>query len=464
MLLSDRFNLSWFQLFRRMQARVVRPAESEESQIKPMEDKVPDRLEHPMRSEAIAQPSFNLDRLDESGRFVESAGNRIARARGSKRAFWGIGTVLLVGGAGLLIWRGVRAEGTPKEITTLSPAVVNVATAQRETVADTVRIEAEFRPYVEDDLRVKVSGYLTNITVDIGDRVKKGQLLAEIEVPELQNELDHAKATEAKAKADHRQAELEYTRLLGVQRANPKVNLVSQQDLDNAEAKSLSSDAAIAAATAERKRLETMMAYMRVYAPYDGVITKRYADPGALIQAGTASDTQSMALVRISDNYLLRLDFPVSVLWVKDIKEGTPVDVEVESLEGKKFTGKVARFTRKVEMDTRKMWSEVEVPNPDLEIVPGMYAIVSIKANQHTNALTVPIQAVSSDQRRPTVLLVDKNNQVQERSVKLGIETPYRWEVLEGLTDGDRVIIGDRSQIKRGQKVETKPWPELTLK
>jgi RND family efflux transporter MFP subunit len=381
-----------------------------------------------------------------------------------QRPYWVAAVILMLGVISFLIWRGVRAEPTQEESATVAPAFVNVATAHRETVADTVRIEAEFRPYAEDELRVKVSGYLTNISVDFGDRVKKGQLLAEIEVPELQNDLDRAKAAEAKAKADHRQAELEYTRLSGVQKAHPNVTLVPQQDLDNSEAKNLATAAAIDVSKAERQKLQTMMSYTRVCAPYDGVITKRYADPGALIQAGTSSDTQTMALVRISDNYLLRLDFPVQLAYVKDIKEGGPVEAEVESLGGKKFAGKISRFTRKVDLDTRKMWTEVEVPNPNLEIVPGMYAIVYLQVNQHQNALTVPIQAVAGSQRSASVYLVDANNQVQERSIKLGIETPYKWEVLDGLNDGDRVIVGNRSELKPGQRVEPKPWAELTLK
>jgi RND family efflux transporter MFP subunit len=330
-------------------------------------------------------------------------------------------------------------------------------------VADAVRFDAEFRPFVEDELRAKISGYLTNITVDFGDKVKQGQLLAELLVPELKSELDRAVAAQKKAEADHYQADLEYTRLRQVQKDHPNVTLVPQQDLDNAEAKDRATDAAIAAAKADVEKYQTLVGYTKIYAPYGGVITRRYADPGALIQAGISSDTQSLPLVRISDNYLLRLDFPVSLQWVREIKEGTPVDVEVESLGGKKFTGTIKRFTRRVETDTRKMLSEVEVPNPDLEIVPGMYAVVIVKVNQHSNALTVPLQAVSvSSQGRSSVYLVNSNDEIEDRPVTLGVETPFKWEILEGLKDGDRVIIGNRSELRPGQKVEPKPWMELS--
>ena len=140
------------------------------------------------------------------------------------------------------------------------------------------------------------------------------------------------------------------------------------------------------------------MAYTQITAPFDGVITKRYADPGALIQAGTASDTQSMPLVRVSDNYRLRLDFPVSVAYVKDIHVGDPVEVRVESLGGKTFTGIITRTTRKVDEDTRTMITEIEVPNPKLELVPGMYATVVLKVERRPQALAIPTEAVPAGQ------------------------------------------------------------------
>jgi RND family efflux transporter MFP subunit len=376
--------------------------------------------------------------------------------------FYWIGAVIAV--LGILAFSVLHALPT-RAVQEQSPGLeltaVNVATAQRDRVADQVRIEAEFRPYLEDELRVKVSGYLTNITVDIGDRVKKGQLLAELEVPELKNELDHALASQKQAEADHFKAHMAFERLQRVQKEHPNVTLVPQQDIDDADAKDRSTEAAINIAKAEVDKYQTLAAYTKIYAPYDGVITRRYADPGALIQAGTASDTQTMPLVRISDNYRLRLDFPVSVPWVKAIKEDAPVQVEVESLNGRKFTGTIKRFTRRVDEATRKMWTEIEVPNPNLEIVPGMYAAVILDVNEHTNALTIPVQAISS-QGRPTVYLVNSSNEIIEQPVILGIETPSKWEVLEGLKEGDRVIIGSRAQLKPGQKVEPKPWIELT--
>ncbi|MGD0613881.1 MAG: efflux RND transporter periplasmic adaptor subunit [Verrucomicrobiota bacterium] len=330
---------------------------------------------------------------------------------------------------------------------------VAVARVDREDVSKEVTIPAEFRPYVEVEYHAKVSGYVDRMNVDFGDEVKRNQILATLFVPELQAQLDNATATEEKAEADYTNADLLYSRLAEVNKNQP--NLVAQQDLDTARAKSLSTLAAIAAARAEVERYRTLTDYTNITSPFDGVITWRYADPGTLIQAGTSSDTQSMPLLRISDNYLLRLDVPVSVEYVKDMHKGDPVEVRVESLGGRSFTAAITRFTDKVALDTRTMITEVEVPNPKLELMPGMYATVVLKVENRPQALTVPMQAIAEGKTQ-TVYVVSPEGEVEERTVTLGVETPTKYEVLSGLKEGELVMIGDRSQVHPGSKVETK--------
>jgi RND family efflux transporter MFP subunit len=329
---------------------------------------------------------------------------------------------------------------------------VAVAKAHREELYKEVTIPAEFRPYAEVVLHAKVSGYLQQINVDFGDHVTAGQLLATLEIPELQDQLNNAIATEQKAEADYKNAHLVYSRLVKVNMDHP--NLVAQQDLDTAESKDDTAAAAIAAAKADVERYQTLVAYTRITAPFDGVVTRRYADPGALIQAGTASDIQSMPLVRVSDNYRLRLDFPVSVEYVKDIRLDDPVDVRVQSLGGKTFTGNISRFTDKVEEDTRTMMVEIEVDNPKLELIPGMYATVVLKTEQHPDALAIPIEAIAPGSQ--TIYVVNDQHEIEERAVTLGLETPTKYEVLSGLKEGDWVVIGNPGQIKPGEKVEPK--------
>lgn len=336
---------------------------------------------------------------------------------------------------------------------------VAVAKVDREDLYRQVTIPAEFRPYVEVELHAKVSGFLQQINVDFGDQVKAGQPLAILEVPELQDQLNSAIAMEQQAEADYTNAHLVFTRLTAVNKGHP--NLVAEQDLDAAEAKDGAAAAAIAATKADMEKYQTLVAYTKITAPFDGVITRRYADPGALIQAGTASDTQSMPLVRLSDNYRLRLDFPVSVDYVQDIQMGDAVDVRVESLGGKIFTGKVSRFTHKVDDSTRTMITEMEVDNSKLELVPGMYASVVLKVEQHPQALAVPVEAIFEG-KNPTVYVVNAHHEVEERTISLGLETPTKYEVLSGLQEGELVMIGNPGQIKPGQKVEAKLVSLLT--
>jgi RND family efflux transporter MFP subunit len=249
-------------------------------------------------------------------------------------------------------------------------------------------------------------------------------------------------------------------RLGAVNKEHP--NLVAQQDLDTADAKDRTTAAVIAAAKADVGKYNTLVAYTVITAPFDGVITKRYADPGALIQAGTTSDTQSLPLVRVSDNYRLRLDFFVSQRYVKDTHVGDPVEVRVESMGGKTFTGNITRTTERAEEQTRKMTVEIEVPNPNLELVPGTYASVVLKVEGHPHALAIPAEAVPPGQQS-NVYLVNDQRQIEVRPVTLGLETPGSYEVLTGLKEGDLVLVGSRSQVKPGQTVEPKLINSLAL-
>jgi RND family efflux transporter MFP subunit len=365
---------------------------------------------------------------------------------------WGLPAAILIALA-LLGWWSIRhaaaqpaASDEPNDL-----PMASVARVTREDLFRQVTIPAEFRPYEEVELHAKVSGFVKDVPVDFGDKVKAGQLLATLEVPELRNELTNAIAVEQKAEADHTNAHLILTRLTAVNKDHP--DLVAQQDLDTAAANDQSTAAAIAAANADVDKFRTLVGYTTITAPFDGVVTWRYADPGALIQAGTSSDSQSMPLVRVSDNYRLRLDFPVSVQYVQYLHVGDTVDVRVDSMGSRVFTGKITRATGKVDLDTRNMFYEIEVPNADLEIAPGMYATVILKLEDRPNALAIPIQAVAA--KSGSVLVVKPNQEIESRPIKLGIETPDKYEVLAGLKEGDEVIVGNPRRFQVGEKVQT---------
>jgi RND family efflux transporter MFP subunit len=341
----------------------------------------------------------------------------------------------------------MRGAAEAPQMPTVAVGVVNRTNLSRE-----ITVQAEFRPEQEIDLHAMVSGFLKEIRVDIGDEVKAGDVIATLEVPELKTELDRALAARQRAEADYKNAHLSYTRLMSV--GAHQANLIAQQDIDAAETKDAVTAATLAAAKAEVEQNELLLSYTKITAPFDGVVTKRYADPGALIQKGTTSSTQSQPLIRLSEIKRLRLDFPISESYAQSIALGNAVEIKLDS-SGETLHGTIARFSHKISTDTRTMETEVEVPNPSLKIIPGMYATVVVKTQERLNAITVPVDAVSG-LKNPTVYLVTPDQRVEERAIKLGLETPSQYEVLSGLQPGDRVIVGHRSDVQIGEKVQAK--------
>jgi len=329
----------------------------------------------------------------------------------------------------------------------------------RQDMYNEVPIPAEFRPYIQSELHAMVTGYVDKMNVDFGDKVIKGEVLATIKVPELLDELHNAQAKQQQAQADYDNAHLMYNRLLEVSRQKP--GLVAQQDIDTALSKDSSAAAAVAAAGADIERYQTLVDYTNIIAPFDGVITQRTADPGALVQAGTGTNN-SLPLLRISDNYRLRLDFPVSVDYVQYVHLGDQVTVRVDSLGGKTFTGRITRFSDKVDEETRTMPTEMEMENPNLEIVPGMYAVALFKFEAHPNALSVPIQAISNPQE-PVVNVINADNEIEPRPVRLGVEMPDKYEVTDGLREGELVVTSNATQVHPGEKVEPKLIDQSSL-
>ncbi|HWB97003.1 MAG TPA: efflux RND transporter periplasmic adaptor subunit, partial [Bryobacteraceae bacterium] len=347
-----------------------------------------------------------------------------------RRPLW----ALLAAGAVALAFLAIhnRAAG-PATAPTPSVPVVATVPVERRDLSNELSVQAEFRPYQEVELHAKVAGFLQSIRVDFGDRVAAGELIATLEVPELKDDMEHATAAEHRAEADYRDTHLAYTRLLEVNQSNP--HLVAEQDLDAAMARDSSAAANLAAAKSEEEKYRTLWGYTRITAPFGGVVTRRYADPGALIQAGTSG--QAQPLIRLSQNDRLRLDFPVSVSYASEIAVGDPVEIRLDRTT-QSLSGRIARFTRRIDTDTRTMESEVEVANPDLKLIPGMYATAVLQVQRRPGALAVPVEAVSGSQP-PTVYVIAPDGRVEQRKVALGVETPRYYEVLSGLTEGEQV-------------------------
>jgi RND family efflux transporter MFP subunit len=360
-------------------------------------------------------------------------------------------------------------------------AVVKVV---RKELSSTLEIAAEFQPFQEVDVYAKVSGYIQKLYIDWGSHVGQGQLLAVLEIPELQQQLqvdqaavshseqDLARAKEelSRAQSTYKVTHLTYTRLADVQKSRPE--LVAQEEIDEAQGKDLEANAGMSSAKdavagseqallgskAQLEKDKDMYAYARITAPFNGVVTKMYAYTGSLLPAGTSSIKGDQALCHVSENDLLRLVIPVPERAVADIRLGQPIAVSVSALN-KNFTGKVVRYSGQIDTDTRTMHTELQVPNQNYEIVPGMYADVKIPAETRFNALTLPIQAVQpKGTGEGSVLIVNGANRIEQRNVKLGIQTAADYEVLSGVQENEMVVFGEQGQYTPGMLVS----PELT--
>lgn len=381
-----------------------------------------------------------------------------------------------------------RGEAEPPPTAAVSDApTVAVAKVATTDLSSGLVLTAEFKPYQEVDVMSKVAGYVKEINVDIGDRVKEGDRLATLEIPEMQDDMARDKAAVDRSQADvqrakdelqraqsaHDIAHISFVRLSAV--AEKKPGLIAQQEIDDAHSKDLVSEAQISAAKssvsaaiqqvdvnkAELQKVMTLMEYTKVTAPFTGVVTKRYADKGSMIQAGIASQTQAMPLVRLSENGLLRLILPVPESAVPTVHIGQKVEVNVPTLH-RTFPGEVKRFADKLSLATRTMDTEVDVPNPSLVLVPGMYAEVNLTLDRHADVLAVPVTAIDLDSANPHaghVMVVTANNRVQPRAITLGMETPNRIEVRSGLNEGDMVVLSGRATLQSGQEVK----PKLTV-
>ena len=327
---------------------------------------------------------------------------------------------------------------------------VAVVAASRTSLSNSMTFQGEFYPFQDVMIHAKISGYVNPIRVDIGDRVKAGELLATLEVPELKDEFEGALASARRAEAEHVIAHLNYTRLVEVNKSQP--NLVAQQDLDDAEAKDSAMKAAFAAAKAEAEKFKTLSDYTRVLAPFDGVVTKRYVDDGTLVEAGTSSGT--VPVVELAQNRLLRLRFPVPEAETPLIRDGGEVSVSIDAVH-RIFTGRISRDSWEIDRSTRTMIVEVDVPNPDDVFKAGMYASVKLTVQAADGVIAVPLQALSSDSS-PSILVVTKDGNIGERKVSVGMRTASLAEIQSGLSEGDLVVVGDRSALTPGMSVSPK--------
>lgn len=359
---------------------------------------------------------------------------------------------------------------------------VGVTRVVRKSLGRHLTLSSELVPFQEIDVYAKESGYVKKLMVDYGTHVKAGQVMAVLEIPELEaqlqeddaeirnaaNQVSRAQHELSRYQAQYKALDLQYTRLNGVFQSQP--GIVAQQEVDDAQGKDLAAASQVdagqaaleavqsqmAAAKAKLVRDQSLFDYSKITAPFPGVVTERYANLGTLVQAGTGSSTQAMPIVQLSEDDIFRLVIPVPESYVRYIHIGDLVDVNVPSLN-RTFPGKVARFSVDVREDTRTMHTEVDVPNPKRVLLPGLYADAELDLQQEHDVPTIPIQTLNHHGERTTVFVVGPNGVVEERTVQVGLETASDAEITSGLNLGEQVVVSDRSGLKAGEKVHAQP-------
>ena len=388
--------------------------------------------------------------------------------------------VLMTAGAGLLASCGTDTKARASSASSgVANTVVGVNKVNRRPIERALTVSAELVPFQETDVYAKESGYVRQLNVDYGSRVKAGQVMAVLEIPELQLQLQqddaaiknvadqvtHAEHEVGRVEAQHKVLHLQFERLDGVSKSQK--GLVAQQEVDDAQGKDLAAEAQVEAtksnleamksqlaqAQAKRERDQVLFDYSKITAPFAGVVTQRYANLGTLMQSGTNSSTQAMPLVRISEDDLYRLVIPIPESYVRFIRVGDPVKVNLASLN-RTVTGTVKRFSMDVREDTRTMHTEVDVPNQDGTLIPGLYAEAVLTLEKKPKALVVPLTSVGHDGDQAGVDVVTPSNQIEVRKVTLGLQTENNAEVLSGVKEGDMVVVSDRSGLKAGQQVQ----------
>jgi len=390
------------------------------------------------------------------------------------------GLIAVLGGvAGLSITlsscsgRDGRVQADSQNVVT-----VGVTSVQKKTLSRDITLSSELVPFQEIDVYAKEAGYVKQLNVDYGTHVKAGQVMARLEIPELEAQIQEDQADIKAAsgqvlrvqhelgryQAQYQALHLQYTRLDDVFKSQP--GIVAEQEIDDAQGKDLAAASQVDAGKAALEAAQSQMAaanaklvhdrtlydYSKIVAPFSGVVTERYANLGTLVQSGTNSSTQAMPIVRLSQDDLFRLVIPIPESYAHYIRVGDHVDVHVPSLN-QTFPGKVARFSVELRQDTRTMHTEVDVPNPKRVLMPGLYADAAISLEHREDIPAVPLQAVNHEGGKTTIFVVDNNDQLEDRPITLGIQTANDAEVVSGLNAGEQVVVSDRSGLKAGQKV-----------
>jgi len=326
-------------------------------------------------------------------------------------------------------------------------AVVAVAVTHpaKTTASEDVTLPGNIQAFTDAAIFARTSGYLKRRLADIGSHVHSGQVLAEIDTPETDQQLLQARADLATAQANERLAKTTADRYEDL----IKSDSVSHQDYDNAIGAYEAKKAAVQSSEANVKRLEELQRFKTIYAPFDGVITARNTDIGALIASGDSAKE----LFHIASMDRVRIYVNVPQMYSRAAQPGLPVDVEIRELPGRHFNGKIARTAQTIDPSSRTLLVEIDMDNPTGELMPGSYAEVHLKLPAVATALRLPVNTLIFRSEGLRVAVV-KNDRVHLQPVTMGRDFGTSVEVLSGITADDRVVVNPPDSLEEGQAVQ----------
>lgn len=317
------------------------------------------------------------------------------------------------------------------------PVEVKATRPTRGEIIRYVTLPGTIRANQQATLYAKVAGYLKSLSVDKGDRVQAGQSLGEIEVPELLADL-------AKFKAEVKVAQTDYQRVSGAQQKAP--DLVTPQSVDEAKGR-------LDIATANLERTQTLLNYAKITAPFAGIVTGRFVDPGAFIPSATSgSAAQSAAIVTLADFNTVRAQVALPELEASLAQLGQPVKLTLEGLPGKPFEATISRLSYALDDATKTMLIEADLPNPNLALRPGMYATVKVGVEKHTDALLIPVEALVMEKAN-AFTFVANSGKAKKTAIKIAFNDGAKVEVVSGLAGSEAVILVGKMTLADGAAV-----------
>lgn len=358
--------------------------------------------------------------------------------------------ILMVAGAFALVRRITERGALAKETERLAIPTVSVSRPSAEPAADQLVLPAQLQAYVESAIYARTNGYLLRWTRDIGSHVKKGDLLAEIDTPEVDQELMQARAAHQQTEAQLQLAKSTADRWANLR----KTDSVSQQEADQQASAYTQAMANNAAAEANVRRLQQLESFKHVYAPISGVITRRNTDVGALITAGSAGAGKELFDVAQVDP--LRVFVSVPQTNAPSIRAGLPAHIELREYPGQKFSGKVVRTADSIDPATRTLLTEIELPNRDGHLLPGSYAEVHFAVPVLITRMSIPVNALLFRPEGPRVAVVGADHKVRLKAITIGRDFGIKVEILGGLDPNDQIVVNPADSLEEGQEVNVK--------